>query len=113
MAFTRTGASFRRRHATTAEKLKGAGYNTAAFVSAFVLAGRFGLSRGFDVYDDRLAGRRGANDPPSRQPSACWRISPTPDGAPQFVWVHFSDSHVPDAAAGAIPKSISRAAIPG
>src|SRR5216684_1957695 len=35
-----------------AEQLHNAGYRTAAFVSAFALARRFGLSRGFDVYDD-------------------------------------------------------------
>src|SRR5262245_59447738 len=42
------------RHATIARLLKDAGYRTAAFVGAFVLDGRFGLSRGFDLYDDRI-----------------------------------------------------------
>src|SRR5260370_18095906 len=37
-----------------AEQLKVAGYRTAAFVSAFALAPRFGLARGFDVYDDQM-----------------------------------------------------------
>src|SRR5712691_13181712 len=37
-----------------AEQLKAAGYRTAAFVSAFALARRFGLARGFDVYDDAV-----------------------------------------------------------
>src|SRR6266852_7084258 len=35
-----------------AEEMKAAGYRTAAFVSAFALARRFGLGRGFDVYDE-------------------------------------------------------------
>src|SRR5438045_5699184 len=35
-----------------AEQLHNAGYHTAAFVSAFALARRFGLARGFEVYDD-------------------------------------------------------------
>src|SRR4051812_1137226 len=35
-----------------AEQLHNAGYRTAAFVSAFALARRFGLARGFDLYDD-------------------------------------------------------------
>jgi hypothetical protein len=39
---------------TLATVLKRAGYRTAAFVSAFPLDSRFGLDRGFDVYDDRL-----------------------------------------------------------
>ena len=40
--------------ATLAESLKTAGFATAAFVSAFPLERRFGLTRGFDVYDDEL-----------------------------------------------------------
>ena len=38
---------------TLATILKDAGYRTGAFVGAFVLDARFGLNRGFDVYDDR------------------------------------------------------------
>ena len=38
---------------TLATVLKAAGYRTGAFVGAFVLDARFGLNRGFDVYDDR------------------------------------------------------------
>lgn len=37
---------------TLAEVLSRSGYSTAAFVGAFVLAGRFGLNQGFDLYDD-------------------------------------------------------------
>jgi hypothetical protein len=37
---------------TLAARLKARGYATAAFVSAFPLASRFGLARGFDVYED-------------------------------------------------------------
>src|SRR5579872_2041822 len=37
-----------------AEQMKRAGYRTAGFVSAFALARRFGLARGFDVYDDAV-----------------------------------------------------------
>jgi arylsulfatase A-like enzyme len=39
---------------TLAEQLQSAGYQTAAFVSAYVLDGRFGLDQGFSVYDDRV-----------------------------------------------------------
>ena len=35
---------------TLAETLASHGYDTAAFVSAFVLDGRFGLEQGFNVY---------------------------------------------------------------
>ncbi len=41
-------------HPTLARLLKNAGYDTAAFVGAFVLDHRFGLAQGFDVYDDQI-----------------------------------------------------------
>ncbi len=46
---------------TLATLLAARGYRTGAFVSAFPLASRFGLRRGFEVYDDAL--RRGAARP--------------------------------------------------
>src|SRR5215813_6439128 len=42
------------RSPTLATVLARAGYRTGAFVGAFVLDGRFGLNRGFAVYDDHL-----------------------------------------------------------
>jgi len=42
-----------------AERLRDAGYSTAAFISGFPLKRRFGLGQGFDVYDDYL-GQGGA-----------------------------------------------------
>jgi arylsulfatase A-like enzyme/Tfp pilus assembly protein PilF len=44
---------------TLATVLKAAGYRTGAFVGAFVLDARFGLNRGFDVYDDRYGEKHG------------------------------------------------------
>ena len=41
-------------HTTIARLLKDRGYQTAAFVGAFVLDRRFGLARGFDTYDDKI-----------------------------------------------------------
>src|SRR5580765_4487341 len=43
---------------TAATLLKHAGYATAAFVGAFPLHSRFGLTNGFDVYDDRFGETR-------------------------------------------------------
>jgi arylsulfatase A-like enzyme/Tfp pilus assembly protein PilF len=37
---------------TLAEHLKHSGYQTGAFIGAFPLDSRFGLSQGFDIYDD-------------------------------------------------------------
>src|SRR4029079_7729281 len=39
---------------TLAESFAAAGYDTAAFVSSFVLDRQFGLNRGFATYDDAL-----------------------------------------------------------
>src|SRR6184192_1920975 len=44
---------------TLASILHAAGYRTGAFVGAFVLDARFGLSRGFDVYDDKVGSDTG------------------------------------------------------
>src|SRR5262245_30271935 len=43
---------------TAATLLKSAGYATAAFVGAFPLHSRFGLTSGFDLYDDRFGETR-------------------------------------------------------
>ena len=53
---------------TLAEGLRSAGFETAAFVGAFVLARQFGLARGFQHYDDSMLyrhssdGTLGSND---------------------------------------------------
>ncbi len=93
-ASTRTHAPCPASTPLLAERLQQAGYRTAAFVSSVVLARRFGLARGFDVYDDELpAGqveRSARRRPrvrrhswPRRRPSRC------------FVWVHYYDPHHP------------------
>ena len=51
-----TGFRFPATQPTLATLLKAGGWQTGAFVSAFPLDSRFGLDRGFDVYDDRLGG---------------------------------------------------------
>ena len=60
---------------TLATLLKARGYRTGAFVSAFPLDSRFGLERGFDVYDDRFA-RRGARPRSSCRSAAARRRWP-------------------------------------
>jgi len=44
---------------TLAETLRGADFRTGAFIGAFPLDSRYGLSRGFDVYDEGFLGRTG------------------------------------------------------
>ena len=71
-------------HPLLAERLGAAGYDTAAFVSSFVLARRFGLARGFEHYDDDLpAGRseRSARETTDRALAWLDRASASP-GSP-------------------------------
>ncbi len=76
------------------------GLRTGAFVSAFVLDSVFGLSRGFDAYDDRLGAASGP-DPEHEERrgdftcSAALRwLDEAPD-KPFFLWVHLFDPHHP------------------
>jgi len=85
---------------TLAEILKARGFATAAFVSAFSVDSRFGIGRGFDVYDDTFdasAALKGANA--ERRAEATFaRFSRWLDkGVPDrfFVWVHYYDPHLP------------------
>lgn len=77
-----------------AERLQSAGYRTAAFVSAFVLARRFGLARGFQTYDDEL--ERGAAERSSAVTTdRAVTYLQTADQTPLFLWVHYFDPHTP------------------
>ncbi len=84
------------------ELLRARGYATAAFVASFVLDRRFGLARGFEVYDDRVS-----RDPAqlerleAERPAAAivaafesWLETVDP-GRPFFAWVHLYDPHAP------------------
>jgi arylsulfatase A-like enzyme/Tfp pilus assembly protein PilF len=76
------------------ERLRAAGYRTAAFVSSFVLARRFGLARGFETYDDEQPqGRseRGARETTDRAIEFLRRQT----ARPWFIWVHYFDPHHP------------------
>jgi len=108
-----------------AETLGGAGYRTAAFLSSFAVASRFGLQRGFSEYDDRFENgqckwdverwegqkidgdfcRRGDL---TRAATVKWLEGagylPGANGTagaakqpeqPFFVWIHFFDPHNP------------------
>ena len=77
-----------------AERLRAAGYRTAAFVSAFAVARRFGLARGFDVYDDEMPeprNERSARDTTDRVLGYLAK----PSTQPLFLWVHYYDPHFP------------------
>jgi arylsulfatase A-like enzyme/Tfp pilus assembly protein PilF len=92
------------RFPTLATVLKARGYRTGAFVSSFILDRRYGLDRGFDVYDDRMEGeyaqvvtlqaeRRG-----DRTALALGRFIDERAKEPQapfFAWLHLYDPHEP------------------
>lgn len=77
-----------------AEQLQKAGYRTSAFISSFVLARRFGLSRGFDVYDDAMTAG-GAERGGAATADAALADLAKASAQPRFVWVHFNDPHAP------------------
>jgi arylsulfatase A-like enzyme/Flp pilus assembly protein TadD len=95
------GFRFPERLDTLATILKRHGYRTAAFVSSFTLDSRFGLDRGFDVYEDSFVARQAATVPsiPERPADATVALAGEwlrePGERPRFAWVHFYDPHAP------------------
>jgi choline-sulfatase len=77
-----------------AAELKAAGYHTAAFVSTFVLARRFGLARGFDLYNDDLPPGKAERSSRETTDAALAEIAHA-GSEPRFIWVHYNDPHAP------------------
>lgn len=87
-------------HRTLAEVLVEHGYETAAFVSSFVLDARFGLAQGFGRYDSESSSETSANFGFSERSADAtteralqWLRAPR--AGPFFLWVHYYDPHVP------------------
>jgi len=94
---------------TLPELLAAQGYRTAAFISAFVLDSRYGLSHGFEIYNDRYTAdwseedlrdarlfRQGITDRPADQTTDAaleWLAERGDD--PFFLWAHYYDPHQP------------------
>jgi arylsulfatase A-like enzyme/Flp pilus assembly protein TadD len=86
---------------TITTALKARGYSTGAFISAFPLDSRFGLARGFDVYDDAFVDaapraplleqeRRGVD---TVAIARRWLDAHAADRT--FCWVHLYEPHAP------------------
>jgi arylsulfatase A-like enzyme/cytochrome c-type biogenesis protein CcmH/NrfG len=86
---------------TLATILAARGYRTGAFVSAFPLDSRFGLARGFDVYEDSFVDatarpafleqdRRGADTV-----ALARKWLEADQTRPSFCWLHLYDPHYP------------------
>jgi len=91
---------------TLPEVLKAHGYDTAAFIACFVMDARFGLDRGFDLYDFEvsMAGFRpnmvDFNERPANEVTDAainWFDGRRQKGStsPFFSWVHYFDPHLP------------------
>ena len=98
----RDNAGFRVREGTVtlATRLKGAGFSTGAFVGGFPLTKRFGLTAGFDTYDDQMPEMTGAisvSMPERPADAVVARATEWISGQQGqfFSWVHFFDAHSP------------------
>ncbi len=85
---------------TLATRLKARGFATGAFVGGFPLTKRFGLTPGFDVYDDQMPETRGAVEVamPERPAGVVVPRAVTWIGQQTtrfFGWVHVFDPHSP------------------
>ena len=108
------------RNLTLAELLAEDGYDTAAFVSAYVLDPRYGLDQGFALYSspqpDRGSGQQQHADRPGPETfdeAIAW-LRERPCDRPFFLWVHSYDAHARYGPRGAYyePPKEHRRALP-
>lgn len=87
---------------TLATILEDRGYATGAFISAFPLASRFGLGRGFDVYEDSFVDATPRTPLLEQERSGIETVARARQwldaqaGKPAFVWVHLFEPHAPN-----------------
>lgn len=79
------------------DEMQKAGYATGAFVSSFVLLGRWGMERGFSKYDDAFNNPRRPDETERTADKTLaaalpWILSQT--GA-WYCWIHLYDPHYP------------------
>jgi arylsulfatase A-like enzyme/tetratricopeptide (TPR) repeat protein len=87
---------------TLAEVFSAQGYQTGAFIAAFVLDGRWGLKQGFQYYDDHFDLKKykhldlGAVQRPGNEvmDAALGWLEGQKD-KPFFAWIHLYDPHMP------------------
>ena len=106
---------------TLAEVLRGRGYRTGGFISAFVLDSRWGIQQGFDRYFDdfdltkfeKAAGMDAIQRPGGETVDEALRWLQEDGARPFFAWVHLYDPHAPytpPASFGALyPRTVSGA----
>ena len=84
------GYSLDERFTTAAEVFAGAGWDTAAFVSAWPAGPEGGLAQGFDTFDGPDAGERDTAE--AVEKALAWLDARE---GPWFLWVHAYDPHGP------------------
>ncbi len=79
-----------------AEVLKAAGYDTAAVVATRILDAKFGLDRGFGLYDGEKPGTKQLSRPANEitDTALAWLRS-RQRSRPFFLWAHYYDPHMP------------------
>jgi len=87
---------------TLAEMMKKKGYATGAIVASFVLASHFGLSQGFDLYDDYFLHQNIEKPDYSEDQRIADTVTDLANAwiqksrnKPFFLWVHYFDPHSP------------------
>lgn len=87
---------------TLAQEFRERGFKTAAFVAGDTLKRRYGLDRGFDVYDDSGMDKRSRADWMSANrdgkavtDAVLAHLRGTPLDDHLFIWAHYFDLHLP------------------
>lgn len=86
---------------TLAERMKVAGYRTAAVVGSVVLDKSHGLGQGFDTYDDEIATPASGTvtmaslQRTASEVTAAAKTWLQEQRSPWFLWVHYYDPHLP------------------
>ena len=93
-----TGYRLRPAEPTVATLLKARGFATGAFIGGFPLDRRFGLAKGFDLYDDKL-GQASSSVEEDRERRADAVVQSALDwigrqSGKWFAWAHVYDPHV-------------------
>ena len=87
---------------TLAERFKAAGYETGAFVAAWVLASKWGIGQGFDTYSDafdlskyKTISLGTVQKPGDEVMTDALRWIDSRKSRPFFAWIHLYDPHTP------------------
>ena len=89
------------RHLTLAELLRDNDYSTAAFIGAYVLASEFGISQGFDVFDEEFSAPiesvpvATSLQRPAEEVTGRFLTWLEKSQQPFFAFVHYFDPHIP------------------